>query len=73
MTPTGNIGLAIAPCPITYRDFHDIEIESCRTKKQIKIAKRVEIAKIRALNSNSLIAAAPQNLCTAQCIAYRLT
>jgi len=46
MAPTGNVGLAIAPCPITNRDFHDFKIESRSTKEQIEIAKWIEIAKI---------------------------
>ena len=65
MTPTGNISLAITPRPITNGHFHDFEIESCRAEKKIEIAKRVEVAEIRTIVGNPLIATAPQNFCSA--------
>src|SRR5258708_37885673 len=72
MNPDADFAGAIGACPIANGQINDAIFQKCYPKEEIKIAKRVEVAKITAVGGYFLIITLEQGFGAAQGICDRL-
>src|SRR5262245_41150667 len=70
--PPTNVGRAIRPLAIAYRQFDNPQSELGGTEQQIEISKRIEVAKIRATSRDLLVMLAAKHFRAAQRVLHRL-
>jgi hypothetical protein len=64
--PALDIGLPVSPFVIAHRHVDDLEVELGRTKYQIEVAERIEIAEVGSVGGDRIVVGPAQNLGAAQ-------
>src|ERR1700730_3742673 len=66
MMKSGYLALAVGPADVSHRNLEKLQIEFRRTKDEIEVTERVEIAKVTVSRFQAQIVGPLEHLCTAQ-------
>lgn len=73
MLPARDVGGAVRAFAVADGHVHDLEVHFCRTEYQVKIAKGVEIAEVRAIGGDLFIVFTPHHFRAAERVFHRLS
>ena len=73
MAPAGDIRGSVRAFTVADGQVYDLEIELCGAKEQVKIPKRIEIAKVFTVGGDQVVILFPEDFRAAERILERLS